>query len=103
MLFVRGFFHTIATYWNRISHHRTDKFLMFVRRFLRQILVLLKNSEWDSKKIELFSRELYSALQILPLSVILHINDIYNEEIAKVSINISLFDSVTFLIFNFSV
>lgn len=57
---------------------------MMVRRFLRQILYFLKNSEWNSQKIELFSQELYSAVQILPLGLILHLNDIYIEEIAKV-------------------
>lgn len=59
---------------------------MFIRRFVRHVLILLKNSEWDTEKIELFGAEMYSALQILPLGLVLHLNDIYNEEIAKVSV-----------------
>jgi hypothetical protein len=57
---------------------------MFVRRFLRQILFLLKNSNWDAEKLKAFSSELYSAIQILPIGLIQHLNDIYTEELAKV-------------------
>lgn len=63
---------------------------MMVRRFLRQILYFLKNSEWDLQKIELFSQELYSAVQILPIGLVFHLNDIYIEEIAKVPCSFSV-------------
>ena len=85
MYYIRGFFISLVRQWDRISHYRIDKFLMFVRRFLRQILVLLKNHEWNIEKLELFSKELYSAIQILPYSLALHLNEIFNEEVAKVS------------------
>lgn len=85
MLFVRGFFTSITNQWTRISHYRTDKFLMFVRRFLRQILFLLKNNDWNAEKLLAFSSELYSAMQILPVGLIQHLTDIYNEELAKVN------------------
>ncbi len=85
MLFVREFFNSLSHQWNLISHHRIDKFLMFVRRFVRQVLFALKNNEWNSHNVELFSDELYNALQILPIGLVNHISDIYIEEMAKVS------------------
>lgn len=91
MLFLRGFFDSIAVHWSRVSHYRTDKFLMFIRRFLRQTFILLKNLEWDTAKMEMFSAEMYSSIQILPFGLILHLNDIYNEEIAKVSLNFNYY------------
>lgn len=86
MYYIRGFFNALLRQWDRISHHRIDKFLMFIRRFLRQILTLLKNHEWNVEKLELFSIELYNAMQVLPYSLALHLNEIFNEEVAKVSL-----------------
>lgn len=86
MVFLREFFDALSVQWNRISHYRTDKFLMFIRRFLRQVLILLKNSSWNIEKIEAFSNEVYVALQILPFELVLHLNDIFIEELAKVII-----------------
>ncbi|XP_065203757.1 ribosomal RNA processing protein 1 homolog [Planococcus citri] len=85
MYYVRGFFNSLVKQWDRISHYRIDKFLMLVRRFLRQILMLLRNHEWDIEKLEMFSKELYAAIQILPYSLALHVNEIFNEEVAKIS------------------
>lgn len=87
--FVRGFFRSLVKQWDRISHYRIDKFLMFVRRFLRQTLIMLRNNEWSLDKVESLSSELYTAVQILPYSLALHLNEIFNEELAKVS-NISI-------------
>ncbi|XP_065210305.1 ribosomal RNA processing protein 1 homolog [Planococcus citri] len=85
MYYIRGFFNSLVKQWDRISHYRIDKFLMLVRRFVRQILILLKNHEWDIEKLEMFSKELYTAIQILPYSSAIHLNEIFNEEVAKIS------------------
>lgn len=85
MLFVKGFFSFLARQWDRISHYRTDKFLMFIRRFLRQTLIYLRDREWAAAPVEAFANELFEALQILPLSLTTHLCDVYNEELAKVS------------------
>lgn len=89
--YIRGFFNALVKQWDRISHYRIDKFLMFVRRFLRQMLVMLKNYEWNTEKLDTFSRELYTAVQILPYSLAIHLNEIFNEEVAKVSKIIRIF------------
>ncbi|XP_045605759.2 ribosomal RNA processing protein 1 homolog B [Procambarus clarkii] len=89
--FIKAAFMTFAREWNGIDGFRIGKFMMFVRRVVRQVFVYLRNCEWNMK-------ELMSVVTILEMTVIcpednvnatplglkLHLCDIILEELAKV-------------------
>lgn len=85
MNFVNGFFSMMSKKFDSVSCHRIDKFLMLVRRFLRRCLFWLKDRRWDEQLVTDFGHQIYHAEQILPVSLSMHLNDIFNEEVAKVS------------------
>lgn len=68
-----------------ISQHRIDKFMMLVRRCVRQVLFTFVNSDWDLQYMEKFSEVLYRALKSFTLSLRSHLQEIFLEELAKVS------------------
>lgn len=78
-----------------ISQHRIDKFMMLVRRCLRQVLFTFVNCDWDREYLEKFSEVLYSALTSFTLSLRTHIQEIFLEELAKVSFLFYIFNCVT--------
>lgn len=78
-----------------ISQHRIDKFMMLVRRCLRQVLFTFVNCDWDKEYLEKFNVVLYKALTLFTLSLRSHLQEIFLEELAKVSVLFYLFNSVT--------
>ncbi|XP_050534990.1 ribosomal RNA processing protein 1 homolog [Daktulosphaira vitifoliae] len=85
VLFLEAFFLTIKDDWMSISQHRIDKFMMLVRRFLRQTFVTCVNSDWNIQYMEKINRVLYNALKSFTLSLKSHVQEIFLEELAKVS------------------
>ncbi|CAH1962858.1 unnamed protein product [Acanthoscelides obtectus] len=75
--------------WIGIDQLRLDKFLMLVRRLLRQALFVLKKNTFAHKDIEMFNSVLSSTI-LIPcgapaLSLLMHFIEIFMEELAKVS------------------
>ena len=58
--FVLEFFHTEAREWQSLDQHRTDKYLMLVRRFFRACLRWLDNFDWPGSDVEWFCSEVLS-------------------------------------------
>lgn len=86
--FFGSFLITMAREWFGIDQWRMDKFMMLVRRVLRQILFKLAADGWSNECIEDFGKCLGCTIydeQKSPIGLIMHFNDIYLEEIAKVS------------------
>ncbi|XP_066139334.1 ribosomal RNA processing protein 1 homolog isoform X2 [Euwallacea fornicatus] len=87
------FFHigllTMQNEWIGIDQLRLDKFLMFVRRLLRQALVVLKGKKFKKRPNETFVKVLedtiLSSINYTPLGLFMHFTEIYLEELAKVS------------------
>nr|XP_018895930.1 PREDICTED: ribosomal RNA processing protein 1 homolog isoform X1 [Bemisia tabaci] len=88
LLFIRTFYLTMVVEWLGIDHHRRDKFMMLVRRFLRQSFELIRKKKWAQEEVDKFAEEHFFILKFLrkgPLGLITHVKDIYVEELAKVS------------------
>ncbi|KAK3907876.1 Ribosomal RNA processing protein 1-like protein [Frankliniella fusca] len=92
--FIEGFFIALSAEWKGIDQHRLDKFLMFVRRFLRQSLVFMKQKDWNIEIVQAVSSVFKSTLLPdhlnltkvqPPLGLVMHFTEIYLEELAKVS------------------
>ncbi|XP_069947489.1 ribosomal RNA processing protein 1 homolog B isoform X1 [Cherax quadricarinatus] len=89
--FIKAAFTTFAREWNGIDVFRIDKFMMFVRRVLRQVFVYLRNCEWDMKEILSFTTILEVTVvcpeddvNATPLGLKFHVCDIILEELAKI-------------------
>ncbi|CAG9770332.1 unnamed protein product [Ceutorhynchus assimilis] len=80
---------TLQNEWVGIDQLRLDKFMMFVRRLLRQALVALKNSNFKKHSNQLFAKILeetiLSSTKPVPLGLFMHFTEIYLEELAKIS------------------
>ncbi|EFN72366.1 Ribosomal RNA processing protein 1-like protein [Camponotus floridanus] len=78
---------TLAMEWFGIDQYRLDKFLMLVRRILRQTFVTCKDKSWDIKWVTELS-QMFLELFLYPKTTLgfnLHMTEIYLEELAKVS------------------
>ncbi|XP_025267297.1 ribosomal RNA processing protein 1 homolog isoform X3 [Camponotus floridanus] len=78
---------TLAMEWFGIDQYRLDKFLMLVRRILRQTFVTCKDKSWDIKWVTELS-QMFLELFLHPKTTLgfnLHMTEIYLEELAKVS------------------
>ncbi|GAB1865225.1 Ribosomal RNA processing protein 1-like protein [Camponotus japonicus] len=78
---------TLAIEWFGIDQYRLDKFLMLVRRILRQTFVTCKDKSWDIEWVTELS-QMFLQLFLHPkiaLGFNLHMTEIYLEELAKVS------------------
>lgn len=82
--FIRCFFQSISQAWFGLDSHRLDKYLMLVRRFLRQTLEYLNKENWELAKVEAITKDLYKSLVLAPIGLNLHLSEIYLEELAKV-------------------
>ncbi len=73
--------------WIGIDRWRMDKFMMFVRRLMRQIFVVLAKSKWSTDKVvevaEIFRKNVISN-DGSALGFRLHFIDAYLEEVAKI-------------------
>ncbi|XP_022220078.1 ribosomal RNA processing protein 1 homolog [Drosophila obscura] len=86
LLYFSAFMRTMCQEWFGIDQWRMDKFLMLVRRMLRYVLRLLKQSKWSTELIEAFnSSMLQSVLAEQPKSrgLTMHYLDVFFEELAK--------------------
>lgn len=91
ILFLDAFFLTIKDDWMSISQHRIDKFMMLVRRCLRQLLFTFVNCDWNLEYMNKFNEVLYRALKSFTLSLRTHLQEIFLEELAKVCIYFGFF------------
>ncbi|XP_073972907.1 ribosomal RNA processing protein 1 homolog Nnp-1 [Rhodnius prolixus] len=83
--FIMCFFQTLSESWFGLDSHRLDKYLMFVRRFLRQSFVLAENYEWKSEHLMELIASFKKAFLKAPLGLLMHVCEIYLEELAKVT------------------
>ncbi|PNF29984.1 hypothetical protein B7P43_G06966 [Cryptotermes secundus] len=91
--FIQCFYSTMVTEWNSIDQFRYDKFLMFVRRFLRQTFEFCRKCNWNAEVIQEvckgFSATILSIQPSVtseqPGSLVMHFCDIYLQELSKVS------------------
>ncbi|XP_045465597.1 ribosomal RNA processing protein 1 homolog [Harmonia axyridis] len=80
---------TLCKEWFGIDQLRLDKFLMFVRRLLRQALIVLKRNEFQKESIIKFGDILLETVLDSNkkdiLGLFLHFTEIFLEELAKIS------------------
>lgn len=89
LIFVDTFFKTMAHEWFAIDRYRLDKFMMLVRRFFRQALVLAHSGEWKDENIVEFcdtlkATALHPNNGDIPLGLKMHVVDVYLQELARV-------------------
>ncbi|XP_054719682.1 ribosomal RNA processing protein 1 homolog A-like [Uloborus diversus] len=87
-LYMDTFFQTMSREWFGIDKYRIEKFMMFVRKFLRECFELLKRSEWNFKRVKQFRKVMKKTVispksESAPLGLKIHICDIYMEELAR--------------------
>ncbi|XP_038064979.1 ribosomal RNA processing protein 1 homolog A-like [Patiria miniata] len=88
MAFFDAFLLTMKREWIGIDRLRMDKFFMFVRRCLRQVLVVLRNNNWEDSIVEQFlavlcKTPLSADPEASPDGLRYHFIDIYKEELAR--------------------
>ncbi|KAJ8984027.1 hypothetical protein NQ317_012251 [Molorchus minor] len=88
ILFFKAGMTILMNEWFGIDQLRLDKFLMLVRRFLRQIFIALKRHGLTKKNIDSFSDALsctiLSSESQPPIGLFMHFTEIFLEEFAKV-------------------
>ncbi|KAL1501616.1 hypothetical protein ABEB36_006913 [Hypothenemus hampei] len=88
MKFFRTALLTLQNEWFGIDQLRLDKFLMLVRRLLRQAFVVLKQNNFRKKSNQVFVEALATTIlsnENVPLGLFMHFTEIYLEELAKIS------------------
>lgn len=87
--FFAGFLKTMANEWNGIDQWRIDKFMMLVRKVLREILRVIQNNNWSDDAIEKFNQTLTKSVlgseYHVPRGLFMHFTELFFEEVAKVS------------------
>ena len=85
VLFIEAGLLTEGREWTGIDQWRMDKFMMLVRRFLRQIFTFLKKTEWKrtSEITTIFKTKVISNTEAA-FGFRFHFTDIYLEELAKI-------------------
>ncbi|KAK3878917.1 hypothetical protein Pcinc_016460 [Petrolisthes cinctipes] len=91
LIFIQTAFLTFAREWNGIDVFRINKYMMFIRRFLRQVFEFLKSTGWRKKELAITVHILETIVirprddsNITPLGLKLHICTIVLEELAKI-------------------
>eukprot|EP00092_Neocalanus_flemingeri_P002401 GFUD01002567.1.p1 GENE.GFUD01002567.1~~GFUD01002567.1.p1 ORF type:complete len:1057 (+),score=351.59 GFUD01002567.1:66-3236(+) len=89
LVFIRSFFKTFGREWFGIDRWRSDKFMMFTRRFLRHIFKYVASKEWEKGLVEKVVDIIRTDLVLCPiadtfLAFQLHFTDVFLEELAKV-------------------
>ncbi|CAN7983416.1 unnamed protein product, partial [Ixodes hexagonus] len=89
LLFIDTFFKTMAHEWFAIDRYRLEKFMMLVRRFFRQGLVLAYAGGWKDENIVEFcdtlkSTALHPSSADVPLGLKMHVVDIFLQELSRV-------------------
>uniref|UniRef100_A0A224X9N4 Putative nucleolar protein n=1 Tax=Panstrongylus lignarius TaxID=156445 RepID=A0A224X9N4_9HEMI len=83
--FIMCFFQTLSETWFGLDAHRLDKYLMLVRRFLRQSFVLMESYEWKKEQLMKLIASFKQAFLKAPLGLLMHVCEIYLEELAKIT------------------
>lgn len=86
--FFGNFMATMCREWFGIDQWRMDKFMMLVRRIFRQLLFKLQEHEWDTELMQLYGKWLDQTVydeKKSPIGLTMHFNDLYLEEISKVT------------------
>lgn len=78
------FMKSMGREWFGIDQWRMDKFMMLVRRMVRQVLFKLAANQWTDVVLfgEWLARSVYD--DAAPVGLVMHFNDLYLEEISKV-------------------
>uniref|UniRef100_A0A1B6F737 Ribosomal RNA processing protein 1 homolog n=1 Tax=Cuerna arida TaxID=1464854 RepID=A0A1B6F737_9HEMI len=84
LLFVETFFESLGVEWFGIDQLRLDKFMMLVRRFMRQSFELVARIGWPKDEVQQLSDVYYRTLNTAPLGLNMHITEVFCEELAKV-------------------
>uniref|UniRef100_A0A182QAB3 Nucleolar protein n=1 Tax=Anopheles farauti TaxID=69004 RepID=A0A182QAB3_9DIPT len=88
MQFFKAFLTTMGNEWFGIDRWRIDKFMMLVRRITRQALVALHEAGWQPEHVEHFTKcidETIMNRNIVSYGLMNHFNDLFLNELAKVS------------------
>jgi len=88
LVFVKSFLKTFGREWFGLDRWRTDKFMMFTRRFLRYTFRFVASNTWQNDLIEKVVNIFREELILCPISNTslgfqLHFTDVFLEEIAK--------------------
>jgi len=88
-LYIKCFLKTFLREWFGIDRWRTDKFMLFTRRFLKHIFKFAASHNWERNLVENVSNTLKTELILSPvlhtsLGFQLHFTDVFLEELAKV-------------------
>lgn len=95
-----SFLKTMSIEWFGIDQWRIDKFMMLVRRSVRQMFVLLHKHNWNETLIDQLNEEISQTVMKSSGSIgfFMHFTELYIEEVAKVSGGSLPVSSVTALI-----
>ncbi|KAL3887129.1 hypothetical protein ACJMK2_027083 [Sinanodonta woodiana] len=101
--FLKVFFQTEAREWNGIDRWRLDKFMMLIRRMLREAFQMLKRLKFADEHVNKLMSMLFDSLLSPPSSLVpdglkIHIIDIYLEELKQIGTdNLNSEQAVNFL------
>jgi len=89
VFFFKSFLITLGREWFGIDRLRMDKFMMLVRRCLRQMLAYVKEKEWEVAVVEQLTTILKEDVMMAQpkdtsLGFQLHVADVFLEELAKI-------------------
>ncbi|XP_054257200.1 ribosomal RNA processing protein 1 homolog A-like [Macrosteles quadrilineatus] len=84
LLFIETFFSSLSIEWFGIDQLRLDKYLMLVRRFIRQSLELVARSGWRDSEVKQLTHVYHQTLTSAPMGLNMHIIEVFCEELAKV-------------------
>lgn len=98
--FFSTFLQTMANEWNGIDQWRIDKFMMLVRRVLRELFVELKDNNWSEGLVKELSEKMKQSVlgQSTPRGLFMHFTEIFLEELAKVSCGAIESSTITLLL-----
>ncbi|XP_056641334.1 ribosomal RNA processing protein 1 homolog [Diorhabda sublineata] len=88
ILFFKAGMYILGSEWSSIDQLRLDKFLMLVRRLLRQILRALQQHSFTDKNVQRFNDAILETVlnkNKTPVGLFMHFNEIFMEELAKVT------------------
>ncbi|CAH1104004.1 unnamed protein product [Psylliodes chrysocephalus] len=89
LLFFKAGLYILSQEWSGIQQLRLDKFLMLVRRLLRETFIAIKNTSYSKDAIERFNEVISDTIlnkaNKTPVGLFMHFVEIFLEELAKVS------------------
>ncbi|KAF7709823.1 hypothetical protein HF521_016673 [Silurus meridionalis] len=102
LLYFATFLQTVKREWNGIDRLRMDKFFQLVRFMFRQVFEILKRREWEfsvvNQFLQIFTKQLLQNTEHVPKGLMLHILDLYMNELAQVgSAELTAEQNLTFI------